>query len=294
MHGTKMSDSLTHWLDYNNMQAILYAGYYTSCCIQTWMHTARCISLHAPKYTLKYTPDCTHWRLPACFTIRSQLLSIVHCHPACLLLSRALSRYSQVHSEYAPMYTTIYILMYLPRHPLNNAPNCTQWYTPSLPHCMLPSMLSRCSQAYSQAHSRIHSQLHLMTLPVCLTGCNQVSSQHVPKNTSEYPPELSTQSLSSTLPSTLSQDVLIALDETCSLLGSMLPNTLSRGKTLPISFDFMLPYMLLCAQSRDLLSCSRQAPGWVRLVASSGWLVAGGVCWLKLWHQSISLSEPQL
>jgi hypothetical protein len=32
---------------------------------------------------------------------------------------------------------------------------------------------------------------------------------------------------------------------TSNLLGSMLPSLLSRGKTLPISPDNMLPYMLL-------------------------------------------------
>jgi len=67
----------------------------------------------------------------------------------------------------------------------------------------------------------------------------------------------------------------IALDDTPSLLGSTLPNTLSRGKTLPILLDYMLPWMLLCARSRDLLSCRRQAPGDVRLVAGDGCLVVG-------------------
>ena len=65
---------------------------------------------------------------------------------------------------------------------------------------------------------------------------------------------------------------------TPSLLGSLLPNTLSRGKTHPMSLDYILPYMLLCARSRDLLSFRRQAPGGVRLVAAGVWWVAGGVC----------------
>jgi len=49
-----------------------------------------------------------------------------------------------------------------------------------------------------------------------------------------------------------------------STLLSMLPSTLSRGKTLPISLDYMLPCMLLGAWSRYLLSCRGQAlvGGW--------------------------------
>jgi len=54
-------------------------------------------------------------------------------------------------------------------------------------------------------------------------------------------------------------------------------------KTLPISLDYMFPCMLLRARSRDLLSCRRQAPGGVRLVAYGAqraacgvWGVAGG------------------
>jgi len=56
---------------------------------------------------------------------------------------------------------------------------------------------------------------------------------------------------------------------TPSLLGSTLPSSLSRGKTLPISFDYMLRCMLPGAQSRDLLSCRSQASG-------GGWQVADG------------------
>ena len=49
----------------------------------------------------------------------------------------------------------------------------------------------------------------------------------------------------------------------------MLPRTLSRGKTLPISIDYMLRCLLPCAQSRNLLSCRSQARG-------GGWWVADG------------------
>jgi len=50
---------------------------------------------------------------------------------------------------------------------------------------------------------------------------------------------------------------------TPSLLGSMLPSTLSRVTTLPISLDYMLTCTLLHAWSRDLLSCRNQARGGV-------------------------------
>jgi hypothetical protein len=55
----------------------------------------------------------------------------------------------------------------------------------------------------------------------------------------------------------------------------MLPSLLSRGKTLPISPDYMLPYMLLGIELKDLKNCSHQAPegrSWV--VGSGGHIVA--------------------
>jgi len=64
---------------------------------------------------------------------------------------------------------------------------------------------------------------------------------------------------------------------TPSLLGSTLPSTLSRGKTLPISLDYMLPCMLLGARSRDLLSCRRQAPGGGWRVAGGGWRIVADI-----------------
>jgi len=47
---------------------------------------------------------------------------------------------------------------------------------------------------------------------------------------------------------------------TPSLLGSMLPSSLSRGKTLPISPDYMLLCLHLGAPSRDRQSCTHHAP----------------------------------
>jgi len=76
--------------------------------------------------------------------------------------------------------------------------------------------------------------------------------------------------------------------------------TLKRQDTL-ISLDYMLPCMLLCARSRDLLSRRRHARGDVRQVTYGGqclagvvwcvacgvWQVAGGVWWPKSRCQAI-------
>jgi len=118
------------------------------------------------------------------------------------------------------------------------------------------------------------------TLPACLTVCSQVSSQDTPKYTSKH---------------ALKYTPNCTRMYTPSLVGSTLPSALSRGKTLPIPLDYMLPCMLLHARSRNWLSCRRQAPGGVRLVgygrqclaggvwrvACGVWQVAGGVCWPK-------------
>jgi len=92
--------------------------------------------------------------------------------------------------------------------------------TPSLLDSTLPSKLSKRSQVHFRVHSQIHSQTHSIphTHPAWL---------HAPKEALKM--------LSSTLP-------------------SMQSITLSRGKTLPISLDYMLSCMLLGARSRD---------GWV-------------------------------
>jgi hypothetical protein len=88
------------------------------------------------------------------------------------------------------------------------------------------------------------------TLPACLTIRAQVRSQDTPKNTSKYAPKYTSESLTSTL---------------------------SRGKTLALSLDNMLPCTLLHARSRDLLSCRSQAAGGVRQVAYGGQCLAGGI-----------------
>jgi len=104
-----------------------------------------------------------------------------------------------------------------------------------------------------QEHLRVRTQVHL-----------RVALKYTPEYTLKYTPNCTRW-------------------HTPSLLGSTLPSSLSRGKTLSISFDYMLPCMLLHARSGDLLSCRRQAPGGVRLVTyggqclvGSGWRVACG------------------
>jgi len=91
-------------------------------------------------------------------------------------------------------------------------------------------------------------------LPSQLTRCSQVHSEYVFKYTPGH---------------ALKDSFNCTRWHTPSLLGSTFPSTLSRGKTLPISFDYMLPCMLPGARSTDLLSCRSQAPG-------GGWRVADG------------------
>ena len=70
-----------------------------------------------------------------------------------------------------------------------------------------------------------------------------------------------------------------------SSLGSTLPDIPSRGKTLPISLDYVLLCMLLCAWSRGLLSCRCQTLGGMRQVVGGVCQVAGG--W---WHRVAKIS----
>jgi hypothetical protein len=194
--------------------------------------------------------------LPACLTIRSQVSSqdapnhtpehVLKYTPNCTrwntlslldyTLPSKLSRRSQVHSVYAPKYTSDYVLKYTPGHALQYAPNCTRWHTPNLLDCTLPSNLSRRSQIHSEYASMYTSEYVLKYTP-----------EHALKDTSNC-----------------------TRWRTPSLLDCTLPSTLSRGKTLPISLDYMLPGMVLGARSRDMLSCRGQAPGSGRREAG-GW-----------------------
>jgi len=239
------------WLNYYDMHAIMCAWYYTSCCIQQ-----NC-QLHFIAWSQVHTE------------VRSWLYSIVHSQTAWLTLPSKLQRRAQVHSEYAPKYTSEY-------------------------SSTLPGMLSRTLPISLDG-----------TLPACLTIRSQVSSQDASTYTPSTLPSTPLSMFSSWLTSMLPSMLLFALDGTLlvcltvrshgssedalkhttkhalkytpnciwwhtpSLLGSTLPSTLPRGKTLPLSLDYMLPCMLLGARSRDFLSCRRQASG-------GGWWVAGG------------------
>jgi len=59
---------------------------------------------------------------------------MAHSQSAWLMLTRKLSRHSEVHSEY--------VLKYIPGHALMNAPNCTSWHTYSLLGSTLRNTLS--------------------------------------------------------------------------------------------------------------------------------------------------------
>jgi len=156
--------------------------------------TAKCTSLHAPKYALNYTPGCT----------RLYTLSLLDFR-------------SQQSSQDAPKYTA----STLPSTP------------PSMFSSTLPRMLPRTLTLALDD-----------TQPACLTVHSHTSTQealkHTPKHTLKYASNC-------------------ARWYTCSLLGSTLPSTLSRGKTLPISLDYILPCTLLHDGCRDLLSCRSQA-----------------------------------
>jgi hypothetical protein len=248
------------WYACDYVRLILYIMLHS-----TRNQTAKCTSLHGSKYALKYTPDCTRLYTPSLLDLRSQVSSqdalkhtpnCTRWHTPSLLdytPPSSLPRRSQVHSEYAPKYTSEYVPKYTLEHAFKDAPNCTRWHTPSLLDCTLPSKLLRCSQ---------------------------VHSEYAPKYTSEYV-------LKYTPGHTLKDAPNCTRWHTPSLLGSTLPSTLSRGKTLPISLDYMLTCTLRHAWSRDLLSCSgqalggiscrRQAPGGVRQVAYGGQCLAGGI-----------------
>ena len=164
-----------HWLDFYDTHVIMCAWYYTSCCIQqTWNQTAKCTSLYALKYVLKYTTDCTRFYTPSLLDLRFQ-----------------------VSSEDAPKYTYGHVLKYTPEHALKDAPNCTQWHTPRLLDYTIPSRLSRRAQAHSRACPQGRSHMHSM-------AHSQPAWQ--------YDPNEAHKMLSSTLPSTLSSTHPIPLD----------------------------------------------------------------------------------
>jgi hypothetical protein len=169
------------------MQTILFAIYYTLCCIQRYsqMHFFACSQVRSQD-VLKYTPEYD-------FKYASNSTQLHNLSILDSMLPGKLRRSVQVHSKYVPRYTSKDILKYTSKHAFNNAPNCTWWGT----------------------HSDIYSY-----------GGSQDALKQTSKNALNYVPNCMTW-------------------YTSNLLGSMLPSLLSRGKTLPISPDYMLPYMLL-------------------------------------------------
>ena len=162
-----------HWLNYYDTHVIMCAWYYTSCCIQqTWNKTAKYTSLHAPKYVLKYTTDCTRLYIPNLHDLRSHVCS-----------------------EDSPKYTSEHVFLYTPGNPHKDAPNCTRWHTPSLLDYTLPSKLSRRSQAHSWA---------------CSQWCSQLRSMAHSQPAWLYALKKAVNKLSSILPSTLSSTLMIA------------------------------------------------------------------------------------
>ena len=167
---------------------------------------------------------------------------------------------------------------YGPRRWLNyydmHAIMCAWYYT----SCCIQQNCQLHFIAWTQVHTEerswlysiVHSQTAWLTLPSKLQRRAQVHSEYAPKYTSEYVLKYTPwHALKHTTKHALKYTPNCIWWHTPSLLGSTLPSTLPRGKTLPLSLDYMLPCMLLGARSRDFLSCRRQASG-------GGWWVAGG------------------
>jgi len=134
--------------------------------------------LHAPKYALKYTPDCTPLYTP-------HLLNL-HC---------------QVSSHNIPRYISKYILNYTPEHALIVTPNYTRWHT----CCVLDYMvLSTPPSTITCTLSSIFSRMHTIALNGTLSTYLTVHCQ------------LALKMLSSTLLNTLSTTLPISLNDTLS------------------------------------------------------------------------------
>jgi hypothetical protein len=205
------------WLDYYDTHAIICAWYYTLCCIQyTWNKTAKWISLHAPKYALKYTPDCTWLYTPSLFDLRSQ----VHLRARSQVRSRPCwngcsQLYSMVHSQPASLYTPKLQLKTFPSTPPSMLPSTPPSMLPNTPPSMLPS-----------THHSMLSRMVLFaldgTLPGCLTVRTQLISQDALNCTRWHTP-----SLLDCIPKYALKTLPIALDGTllaCFLQGCLDPN----------------------------------------------------------------------
>jgi len=128
-------------------------------------YTSEYVLMYTPGHALKDAPNYTRWHTPCLLDCtranklsrRSQTHSRAHSQLHSMTLPACLTIRCQVHSEYAPKYTTGYVLKFSPGHALQDAPNCTGWRTPSLLDGTLPSRFSRCTEAHSWARSQVHS-----------------------------------------------------------------------------------------------------------------------------------------
>ena len=134
---------------------------------------------------------------------------------------------------------------------------------------MLPGMLSRSIQVHSKyVHRYTTKDILMYTSEHDLNNtsnctwwytrsciCSFVGSQDALKHTCKHALKYVSNSMTWYTPN---------------LLGSMLPSLLSRGKTLPISPDYMLLYILLGIQLKGLKSYSHEALG------GRSWVVASG------------------
>jgi len=177
----------TSWLHYYDTQLILCTGYYTSHCIQLERKQPDAHHCMVPftLWSILLIPlDCT---LPACVTIRSQLLSMAHSQPAQLMLpstppstfSGTLPGMLTKTLPIAPDGTLTACLTVCSevcsQDALKHTSNCTRWHIPSLLHYTLPSKLSRHAYEYW-----ICTQVHL-----------QVALKYTPKYALKYTPNCS-------------------------------------------------------------------------------------------------------
>jgi len=163
-----------HWLDYYHIHVIMSTWYYKSCCIQqTWNESAKCISLRAPKYALKYTPDCTRLYTASLRDLHSQEApkysqsTLPHTSPSTFssALSVMLSRTLPIALDGTPpacltvrsQVSSKDTLKHTPKHIVKYTSNCTRWHTPSL--------LDICCQAHSKYAPKYTSEHILKYTP---------------------------------------------------------------------------------------------------------------------------------
>jgi len=155
------------------------------CALDTIHHaafnkTAKCTSLHAPKYALKYTPDCTRSYTLSLLDVRSQVssqdalkytsstlpstppstfsstlpIALDDTLPACLAIC------SQVSSQDAPKYTPSTLPSKPPSTFSSTLPGMLSTTLPIALDGTLPACLTIHSRACSQGRSQLHSMTH--------------------------------------------------------------------------------------------------------------------------------------